>query len=266
VTDFDDQPEVTECVVGVDWASKGWLCVACARTSDGAFVWQASMEPAFNTVLQSYSDASHVLVDIPIGLPETDRRVCDREAKACLDERSSSVFWTPCRRAVYAGSYEAAATANEQSLGRGLSSQSWGLIPRIREVDMLLRWEADARNRVRESHPEVAFRMLNGDDAVTWSKQTETGRDERIDILDDALSNTDVRSAYDEIEATYIDDPDPWQRRIGTSNRDDLVDAFGLAVTALLGMAGSFERLPGEDDEVPTDEVGLPMEIVYTNP
>jgi predicted RNase H-like nuclease len=88
--------------VGVDWASrKGWLCVSVEGGE-----WTAEMQPSLLSIWHHHSNADTVLVDIPIGLPETARRECDRLAKEYLgSDRQSSVFYTPCRRAVEASSY-----------------------------------------------------------------------------------------------------------------------------------------------------------------
>src|SRR5690606_24608734 len=44
----------------------------------------------------------------------------------------------------------------------GVSIQAFGIFPKIREVDVLLSERPDLRERVFESHPEVAFMRLNG--------------------------------------------------------------------------------------------------------
>ena len=45
---------------------------------------------------------------------------------------------------------------------RGVSIQAFGIFAKIREVDALLRDHLALRERVFESHPEVAFMRLNG--------------------------------------------------------------------------------------------------------
>ena len=95
----DDHQSEGDRVVGIDWASRGWLCVGLTRTPDGGLAWEASMEPSMHAACRSYADATAILVDIPIGLPAAADRACDRDAKALLGKRASSVFWTPCRRA-----------------------------------------------------------------------------------------------------------------------------------------------------------------------
>ncbi|MCU4717929.1 DUF429 domain-containing protein [Halapricum hydrolyticum] len=239
--------------VGVDWASRGWLTVA----TDGDD-WTASMHPSMHSVWLTYRDAAAILVDVPIGLPETRRRECDRAAKAFLGDRSSSVFWTPCRAAVEAPTYEQARRANEDCRGDGLSSQAWGLIPRIQEVDRLLRDEVDAETTILESHPEVCFTALHGGESLP-SKHDEDGIEARRTVLE-AVDDS-IAGVYERFEATLIDGQPPWARRIGESNRDDLLDAMVLTLTAKYG-AGGFRRFP---EDPPLDAEGLPMQIVYTD-
>ncbi|MFW6017197.1 MAG: DUF429 domain-containing protein [Halapricum sp.] len=235
--------------VGVDWASRGWLVVA----TDGGD-WTARMHPSMHSVWFTHRDADAILVDMPIGLPESRRRECDRQAKEFLGSRSSSVFWTPCRVAVEAPTYEQAKQANEDCRGDSLSSQAWGLIPHIQEVDRLLRDGVDAETTILESHPEVCFTALY-DGGSLPSKHDDDGIEARravLEGLDDSIAGV-----YERFEAS-LDAQPAWARRIGESNRDDLLDAMVLALTAKRG-AGEFRTLP---DDPPRDAEGLPMQIV----
>lgn len=240
--------------VGVDWASRGWLTVA---TDDEK--WTARMHPSIHSVWFTHRDAESILIDIPIGLPESERRDCDAEAKEFLGTQyANSVFWTPCRDATEADTYEQAKKANEACRGDSLSSQAWGLIPRIQEVDQLLRDSAQAREVLRESHPEVCFKTLNNGPSLP-SKHGDEGEKERnrcLESVDDS-----IKGVYSSFETKYIKDQPPWARRIGGSNRDDLLDAMALALTAKFGRDG-FETLPKDP---PEDSEGLPMEIVYAH-
>jgi predicted RNase H-like nuclease len=239
--------------VGIDWASrKGWLCVV---VEDGT--WTAEMQPSMLSAWHHHHDAETILVDIPIGLPESERRGCDLQAKEYLgSERSRSVFYTPCREAVEAGSYDEASAVNTDKVGSGLSSQAWGIVPRIREVDEFLA-EVETNRTVREAHPEVAFAALNGDMALDSAKTKESGIEARVDVLDRHLDGT--AELFHSLIDEHIDGVPAWQRRIGTGNRDDIVDALALAVSARCA-DGELATLPAEP---PTDDEGRPMEICY---
>ena len=64
--------------------------------------------PIVAAALDDLPETDMVVIDIPIGLPESGRRACDLEARAMLGPRRSSVF-TGVRRPLLAlDSYEAA--------------------------------------------------------------------------------------------------------------------------------------------------------------
>lgn len=238
--------------VGVDWAGNGWVCAT--KDEEG---WSAELYPSMLSVWRHHHDAESILVDIPIGLPATGRRSCDEAARAVLGRgRQGSVFWTPCRAAVYTQEYEAAKAENRDRTGNSISSQAWGIIPRIQEVDEFLQEIEPARGVVRESHPEVCFAKLRGGKGLSDSKTTDAGIDARLDILDEY---GEVSTVYHQLVDEHIDDVPPFARRIGTNNRDDLLDAMALAITGVVG-GDDLSMLP---DDPPTDETGLRMEIVY---
>ena len=77
-------------VVGVDATKKGWVAVL---VEDDALV----DAHAFSTIAELASqlpDVAVIGVDIPIGLPDSGRRVADIEARELVGPRRSSVFFT----------------------------------------------------------------------------------------------------------------------------------------------------------------------------
>ena len=54
-----------------------------------------------------------------------------------------------------------------------MSIQAFGIFPKIREIDALLRERAELRQRVIKSHPEVAFWRLNGGHAMRLPKKVK---------------------------------------------------------------------------------------------
>ncbi|TIW31103.1 MAG: DUF429 domain-containing protein, partial [Mesorhizobium sp.] len=54
---------------------------------------------------------------------------------------------------------------------RGVSIQAFGIFAKIREIDAVLIARPELRSRVFESHPEVAFCRLNGDQAMCLPKK-----------------------------------------------------------------------------------------------
>ena len=233
-------------VVGVDGCKSGWFAVMLT----GEHRWKAQIFPCFGDILDDSSGASVILVDIPIGMRDVGfkERGCDLEARKLLGpQRGSSVFRVPCRSATDAKTYEEACSINSRITGKALSRQTWNIIPKIKEVDSLLRIDNSARLRVRESHPEVCFRALSGH-AMHNPKRTEEGFQERVAAL---------RYVFPRTEELLADALSAYRRR--EVGRDDILDALVLAAgyRAAHGQLCSIPEIPEYDSE------GLPMEIVF---
>lgn len=243
--------------VGVDWASGCWIAFAlddAGATDDG---WAVGTYPAMLNVWHEYRQADWILVDVPVGLPDDGVRECDELARAELGPRGSSVFETPCRAAVEADSYDEARDLNADALGRGISAQAWGIVPRIREVDVFLAEHEDADGTIRESHPELCFQGLDVAGRIDASKHDAAGLEQRKDVL--AAVDPAMASVYDRIEREYVEVDPAFARPISTNARDDVLDAMALALTAREA-DGDFETLP---ESPPRDADGRRMEIVY---
>lgn len=231
--------------VGVDGCKKGWF-----------YVQLGNDEPVFGVVaelsllLDSLPTDSVVLVDIPIGLREDQGgggRLCDIEAKKILaPKKSSSVFPAPCRQAVYASSYEEGSALNKRILDKKLSTQSWAITSKIREVDELFQGSKRARSMVREVHPEVCFRGLTGA-PMDHSKKTREGFTERLGVLSTHLPGATEIAAHAFLEHGGYE-----------AARDDILDALVAAYCAL--RIEDCSTLPAEPE---IDPRGLPMEMVY---
>lgn len=235
----------TPYVVGVDGCPAGWVAIAL----DHGRAWSVRVLPHAVAVWEAYADASLLLVDVPIGLPESGARACDLAAKKFLGRRGATVFLTPCRAAVEADSWEAASRINEERTGSKISKQTWNIVPKIRQVDDLLRDVPEARGRVREMHPEVCFAALAGGPMLS-GKATLEGETRRIEVLEAA--GLPVRA----ILAAALEG-----RRRRELAEDDVLDAMVGAITAhaALGGPGVLATLPPEPER---DARGIPMEMV----
>lgn len=235
--------------VGADGCKAGWFTVILMEDTD----WKVDVFWDVSSLWQEYSSASLILLDIPIGLQERGRqeRLCDRRARELLGpKRASSVFPAPCRPAVYVKTWEEASDVNERMTGRRLSRQTWNIIPKIREVDILLLKDKSARLRVRETHPEICYWALAGYHPMRYSKKTKQGFSERIKVLQSVYPRTtDVinhaLSVYKRNEVA----------------KDDILDALSAAVTATVEVQG-LVSIPGTPV---VDSRGLRMEMVYAD-
>jgi len=233
-------------VVGVDGCAGGWFAVQ----STAAGTLDSDRYETFAAIVDAHATADRILVDIPIGLPESDPRECDSLARERLGARGRSVFPVPCRAVVeYADeagdddSYDRANEIQRDHLDRGLSKQAWNITPKIAEVDRLLREDSPAVE-IAESHPECCFAALNDWYPVAQPKATAAGRAARFGVLDDSLDGW--RDCYE----TALDDY--YRKHVA---RDDIVDALAL-------VAAGRQPLTSLPAEPPRDTAGLPMQIV----
>ncbi|PSP86607.1 DUF429 domain-containing protein [Halobacteriales archaeon QS_1_68_17] len=246
--------------VGVDWAAGRW--VAVALDGDGG---EVSVHPTLLTVWHAHSGADLVLVDVPIGLPADGRRECDELAREYLGERASSVFLTPVREAVSAESYAEASRRNRERTGDGLSSQTWNILPRVREADVFLREFPAARDgsaagaTVREAHPEVCFAAFAGEPLAT-SKHDDGGVEERLAVL--GRVDPSLPDLYERTVESFVREPPRFARRLSKTATDDIADAAVLALAARES-GGDPSTLPADP---PIDAAGHPMEICYHEP
>lgn len=201
-------------------------------------------------LMAEHHDADCLLIDIAVGLPETEQTGLnrpDQELRNRLPGKKSSVFNTPCRQAVYCVDKQKAKALNIQFLGKSLSEQSLGFSPKIREVDEFLFDNPQYIGRLRESHPEYNFAVLNHGRPLLSKKNADCGIDERKLILSQYF--IPAEKALYEIRAQYP-----------KLLIDDFVDAMVLAVTGYVGMQNGFITIPEQPQK---DSRGLPMEIVY---
>ncbi len=188
-------------LAGVDGCKAGWIAVQSAPGASPT----VSVFASFEALLDALPADATVAVDMPIGLPDSSQkggRGPEALVRALLGARQSSVFSIPSRAAIYADTsdfttieawYEAHRRASEiakttSDPPRGVSIQAFGIFAKIREIDALLIARPELRDRVFESHPEVAFCRLNGENPMALPKKIKgavnpAGMDERKALL-----------------------------------------------------------------------------------
>ncbi len=234
-------------LAGVDGCPGGWI--AAFAPLDFSAV-QIDIVANFAAVLAR--SPTIVAVDMPIGLPARvgpGGRAAENAVRPLLGARQSSVFSVPSRAAVDQTDYrEACRIAAETSdPPRKVSKQLFHLMPKIREVDAILRNNASAAARVYEVHPEVAFWRMNGGKALSEPKKLRgRGHDAGLAQRRALLIDAGVPSAI-------VNGIAP--RGAGA---DDLLDALACLVIARRIHAGTATPFP---DPPPRDAFGLPMAI-----
>jgi len=246
-------------LAGVDGCKAGWIAVH--RVSGAAP--SVSVFPTFQALLAALPDAT-IAVDMPIGLPDFSSRGGrgpEALVRPLLGARQSSVFAIPSRAALYADTsdfttieawYAAHRRASAVAMAtsdppRGVSIQAFGIFAKIREIDALLIARPELRDRVFESHPEVAFCRLNDGIAMALPKKIKgavnpEGMEERKALL--------CRHGYEE---SFLDQAPPK----GAAS-DDFLDAAAMMLIA--GRIASGEARPFPDPP-PTDRHGIQVAI-----
>ena len=133
-------------------------------------------------------------IDIPIGLPESGPRACDQATRARLGPRRSSVFPAPIRAVLAARSQQEASVIGRGVDGRGISCQCWNIMPKIREIDDLLRQRPDLQAHIREVHPELGFCALSGR-PLSHPKRTRAGSEEHLALVETVYAQETIRFA-----------------------------------------------------------------------
>ena len=234
--------------VGVDGCRSGWLAIT--RGPSGTLTGRVFQR--IEDLVKAFDHAERILIDVPIGLPwpEAPIRPCDRLARVTLGRpRGSSVFSVPCREALSADGLDEAKRTNLRVINRSVGEQTWGISSKIAEVDrFLLAGEPAIRRTIREVHPEICFWALGTKKAMTHSKKTKAGREERIAVI--GRLEPGVAGLLDQVSEDYL------RRDV---EADDILDATIAFITAE-ARHGELTTLAG----MPThDHEGLPMEMVY---
>jgi uracil-DNA glycosylase family 4 len=215
-------------VLGVDAAAGEWLAILLV---DGYFAG-ADLQPTVSGLLARFPGVEVVGVDIPIGLPHGRLRPADAAARAFVGpERAPSVFSTLPADVLNAPTYSEAAEIAVRLLGKSLSRQSFALASRISKVADL----AAQDSRIREVHPEVSFREMNGT-PLRYSKHSWSGIAERRALLASV--------------GILLPDNLPGSDRAAP---DDVVDAAAAAWSAMRVAEGRSATLPAEPSGDPAN-------------
>lgn len=212
-------------VVGVDGARGGWVAATLAPGAAPELAWFADFAAVLAMAVRI--DAAVVGVDMPIGLPADGPRESDRHARQILGPRRSSLFPTPVRAVLDASDHADAVARSRAACGKGISIQTWNLVPAIRQVRAAIASTPEVL--VVETHPETSFTVMAGRPLAP--KKTPEGRAERIEVLAGVIPGTEVRTAALDPSVFVGENGEPLQRR-RRPMVDDLLDALAAAWSA----------------------------------
>jgi predicted RNase H-like nuclease len=229
-------------VAGVDGCPAGWIAVLW----DGGGQLAPQLCPSFADVMAL--PAGIIAVDMPIGLPEQSGRPPEREVRAKLGIRRSSVFSVPSYEAIQCLDYREACRINllHSNPPRRVSQQCFHLFPKMREIDALV--TPDHQSRIYESHPELAFWIMNNETPVPLAKKARSGsKHAGAELRKSLLRCNGV--PVDSLSANYR------RRDVGA---DDLLDACACTFVAWRILNRRSIRFPADP---PLNARGLRMEI-----
>ena len=206
--------------IGIDGCLGGWIA---AVFEDSKFFWRKVVK--LNDLKSLLEISELTLIDMPIGLLTSYRtggRVCDQMARKLLPKhKKSSIFSAPPRSILHENNYDNCRNILKQENG-GISLQSFHLLPKIREVDDLIR--ANKKIKLLEAQPELVFQNLGLNDAAP-NKKIKGGRSARLMILR-------------EQNLQFI-----WPPPIGFP-KEDCLDALALAVRTAQGNLKTVDSNP----------------------
>lgn len=213
--------------MGADGCKGGWVVVVI---DDNGYVDSFIAPTIGDAESRGIAEfgATHLVIDIPIGIPDSGPRQADSEARRFISPRSSSVFSTPVRAALEAPDYNAARVASVAACGKSLSKQAWAIGDKIREVDTYV---GGARVVAREGHPEVSFRAMSAE-PIEHYKKTFPGARLRRALLD----------------GEGIALPDDIEAGLKPAATDDIHDAAAMAWTARRVAQGTVRRMPALEE------------------
>jgi predicted RNase H-like nuclease len=214
-------------VLGADACPAGWVGVVLSR--GGVRTVVHAEIGGLVAMATAVGPLDAIAIDIPIGLADSGPRQADLLARRAAGPRYASVFVTPVRAALLAGTYAAALAASRELTGQGISSQAYRLREKILQVDQ---WRQRTPTcPVVEAHPELSFAAMAGA-PLRDSKSTWAGAVRRRQLLTAQSIDLDGDLGLSGL-------------RVGV---DDVLDAAAVAWTARRVADGGARRLPAEPE------------------
>lgn len=230
-------------IAGADGCRSGWVLVRWS----GQGPVEVEIRSDSRALLESVGPDGMLLVDVPIGLPDTGPRQADRLAREFLGwPRMCSVFSAPIRPVLEASDGTEASRIRREVEGKGMARQAWNITGKVREMDAAARALDPDQSRVREAHPEVSFAAWSGG-PMTHAKKRSAGQREREALIEARYGEGVVEQLWQKIRGRGV-------------ARDDLLDAFAMLWSAERVAEGRAAVMPEQPER---DALGLRMEIVY---
>jgi predicted RNase H-like nuclease len=222
--------------LGIDGYRHGWVVVSINEDGNGRIEFLGEI---VQLARRPYTMA---MIDIPIGLPKSGTRRCDKSGRDMLGEHRARLFTGARRCLLSATTPEEANQLGIEIDGTGVSRQLFHILKKIGEVDEFVK--SEGQQKLREAHPELVFLRLSRGRRLC-SKRTFKGFTERLELLRPRIPNVD----------------ELLPARIGKgAKKDDVLDASACAIAAM-------DYAKGREHVTPYDPKpdcrGLMMQIWY---
>jgi predicted RNase H-like nuclease len=162
----------------VEPCSGGWLLFGAKLQGITIAPQPPEVFGRFIDILDYRPSYAVLAVHLPLGLPSLPvpgGRTCDRDARRLLGQPRGSAIASP-------PSWKTLQDWRQGIRGRsGISVPTRSLFPRIAEVYEHL--SSYHQRTVFEVHPELSFYELNNRRSLSFSKHTQAGQRERMDLL-----------------------------------------------------------------------------------
>ena len=172
-----------------------------------------------------------ILIDVPIGCPCSSYDIRPEPfVRMKVKPRTSSVFNVPALDVLNAKDYDDANRINKMVMNKGLSRQSYSLVPMIKEVnEFVLKYP---HVNIHESFPELIFAQLKGQ-GCEFSKHTPLGFSERYNL---------IIHHFPWIEKDFNTSLNAFNESL----RRDVIDAVVLACAAFHIDHHGYQTIPGK--------------------
>ena len=232
-------------IAGVDGCKAGWLAIHQDLTSGDI---TSEVRSSGDQLINQSITPKVLALDIPIGLTDSGPRQCDIVARKMLGQpRGTSVFPAPIRPAVKALDRREADSISRSVDGKGVSAQAFGLYPRIRDIDEIIRSNEEASGYICEVHPELCFMAWNDGEPIQESKKSHAGMSIRLKLAKSHFGMEAVSAVRQRHSQSQVAD-------------DDIYDAFAALWTAERINLGVAEVIP---DIPEMDSFGLQMRMCF---
>jgi predicted RNase H-like nuclease len=246
-------------LAGVDGCPGGWV-VVFARPA--GIVAPARVVETFAEIAMGPENPAVIAIDVPIGLPDRSPpkgRLPESAVRPLLGDRKSSVFRIPSRPALDASIASEPADDRERFLRaceiaretsddhKAFAKQGFYILDKVAEVDRFLRSNRNYVPSVYETHPELGFWRLNGDQPLSDPKKVKSRCHEPGLALRRKLLISEG------LPPAIVNAPAP-----EGAGPDDLLDALVCVAIARRIHAGKAKSFP---ERFECDSYGLPMAI-----